>query len=154
MSNVRLTKKSMPSKTGGLSSNSGSDWPGHELDPVHQDLHRRRRDAHPDAVAVAAVDQLDGPLLREVRVGDQDLVDAASKWRSSCSSGPMSFSPFSGARLERDEPDGFDARCPSSASATASMCSPRADQHRAALVAGGAQQRAADASKPQRNADT
>ena len=48
---------------------------GDELDAVHQDLHRRRRDPHPHAVLVALVDQLHGLGLGEVGVGDQHLVD-------------------------------------------------------------------------------
>jgi hypothetical protein len=49
--------------------------PGHELHPVHQDLHGGRGHAHAHAVLVALVDQLDGLGLGEVCVGDQHLVD-------------------------------------------------------------------------------
>ena len=64
---------------------------GHELDPVHEDLHRGRRHAHAHAVAVAAVHQLHGLVLGEVGVGDQHLVDrrrsgaraARASWKSS-----------------------------------------------------------------------
>ena len=52
---------------------------GHELGAVDEDLHRRRRDAHRDAAPVALVDELDGLLLREVGVGDDDLVDAVAR---------------------------------------------------------------------------
>ena len=49
---------------------------GHELGPVDQDLHRRRRDVDRHAALMAEVDELDGPLLREVGVGDDHLLDA------------------------------------------------------------------------------
>ena len=75
-SNVRLTKKSTPSKTGGRSSNSGTEAPGHELAALDQDLHRRRRDPDRHAALVARVDEVDRALLREVRVGDDHFLDA------------------------------------------------------------------------------
>ena len=43
---------------------------------MDEDLHRRRRDADLDAARVALVDELHRPLLREVGVGDDDLVGA------------------------------------------------------------------------------
>ena len=48
---------------------------GDELGAVDEDLHRRRRDPHAHAAAVARVDELDRLLLGEVGVGDDDLVD-------------------------------------------------------------------------------
>ncbi len=51
---------------------------GHELGPLHEDLHRRRRDVHVDAAAMAGVDQLDRLLLREVGVGDDHLLHAVA----------------------------------------------------------------------------
>ena len=73
---MRLITKSTPSKTGGLSSNSGTVWPGHELVPVGHDLHRRGGDPHRDAALVAAVDELERLVLREVGVGDDHLLHA------------------------------------------------------------------------------
>src|SRR3954471_22540906 len=88
-SNVRLTAKSMPSNTGGRSSKSGTAWPGTNsarwtrISIVDGAMRTRtacagQRAASPPAPALreAAVDELDGLRLREVRVGDDHLVDA------------------------------------------------------------------------------
>ena len=63
----RSRLRSSTSNTGGRSSNSGTASPGHELGAVDEDLHRRRRDPHAHAAAVARVDELHRALLRGKR---------------------------------------------------------------------------------------
>ncbi len=101
-SNARLTRKSKPSNTGGRSSKSGSVAPGDELRAAGQDAHGGRRDADVDAAPVALVDELDGQLLREVRVGDDDLLDAVL---------------VEHLRQVGDLPERHAGRCPAAASA-------------------------------------
>jgi hypothetical protein len=43
---------------------------------VDEDLGRRRRDPHPHAALVGAIDQLEQVALGEVRIDDDHLVDA------------------------------------------------------------------------------
>ena len=72
---MRLIAKSTPSNTGGFSSNSGSAWPGtySTLSIRISIVEGATRTRTP--VLVAALHELHGLVLREVGVGDQDLVD-------------------------------------------------------------------------------
>ena len=145
MSKVRLIAKSMPSKTGGLSSNSGSAWPGTNSTrsiriSIVEGATRTRTPCRwqRSTSSTASAWGKSGSAI--------STSSTASKWRSSCSSERKSRRPSTSASgragdeavgldhvrvLERVR-DGLDVRA-------------RADQHRAAPVAGGAQHRARDA---------
>ena len=145
MSNVRLTKKSTPSKTGGRSSNSGTDAPGHELRALDEDLHRRGRDAHGDAALMARVDEVDRELLGEVGVGDDHFLDAVDVEHAGHVLDPAQRAqPVVRTRRERDEADHLHRRVHLIGERVRDVLdvTPGADQHRSAAVAGGAQDRA------------
>ena len=145
---MRLSTKSTPSKTGGRSSNSGTDWPGTNsarwtrISVVDGAIRTRtpRR--------VGAVDELEQLALGEVRVDDDHLVDAVVLDRlADSSSEPSERRPLCRARRARDEADDLDRRAAgAAASALRDGLDVRAgaDEHRAAAVAGGAQQQARD----------
>ena len=116
-----------------------------ELDPVHEDLHRRRRDAHADARAVAAVHQVDRLLLREIRVRDQDLVDLVEAVLERVER-PEVAEAVLRTRGERDEPDGVERRVGAATEGVGDGVDlvALADDHRAPPVAGGPQRPAAD----------
>ena len=81
---------------------------GHELDPVHEDLHRGRRHAHAHAVAVAAVHELHGLVLGEVGVGDQHLVDGVEVALELLERVEVEQSVGQRGGRARDEPVGLD----------------------------------------------
>ena len=70
----RLTAQSVPAKTGGRSSNSGTPWPGTYSPRWIEQLGRLRRDPHLHARAVRVLDDLEQLAVRVVRVGDDQLV--------------------------------------------------------------------------------
>ena len=141
-SKARLITKSIALEHRRLELEQRQRLAGDELDPVHQDLHRRRRHPHPHAVAVAAVDQLHGSLLRELGVGDQHLVDRVevalealerAEVAQALGRPPPSETKPNGSISELSRQrvrDSVDVGC-------------GAHQHRAAAVAGRAQQHAA-----------
>ena len=84
---------------------------GHELRAVDEDLHRRGRDPHRDAALVALVDELDRLALREVGVGDDDLLDPLRvEHRGEVLDPPERAQAVVGPRRERDEADHLDRR--------------------------------------------
>ena len=103
-SNVRLTREVDALEDRRAQLEQRHRLAGHELGLVDEDLHRRGRDADGHAAAVALVDELDGPLLGEVGVGDDHLVDAV---RSSTARQVLDRTQRAqavvGPRVERDE---------------------------------------------------
>ena len=101
---------------------------GHELGALDEDLHRRRRDPHGHAALVALVDELDGALLREVRVGDDHFLDAVRRRgpRARSSIRPSERRPLSGRGVSEMKPTISTGACTSSVSAcaTSSMWRP------------------------------
>ncbi len=113
---------------------------GHELDPVHQDLHRRRRHAHAHAVAVAAVHQLDRLVLREVRIGDQHLVDRVEVALERSPASRSRAGPSLERGVSETKPNGSTSRLLAQRVGHGLDVRARAHEHRPAAVAGGAQQ--------------
>ena len=112
---------------------------GHELRPVHEDLHRRRRHANPDAVLVAALDELDGLLLGEVGVGDQHLVDGVEVALELLERAEVAKAVEERHRRARDEAVGLDDVRVAERVGDRLDVGAGADQHGAAAIAGGAQ---------------
>ena len=115
---------------------------GHELGAVDQDLHRRRREPHAHAALVALVDELDGLHLREVRVGDDHLVDPLRAEDSvEILERPQRAQAVGRQRLRREEADDLDRRVRGVAQRMGDVADvfAGADEHRAAPIAGGAQ---------------
>ena len=119
---------------------------GHELHPVHEDLHRRGRDAHLDARPVAAVHEVDRLLLRERRVGDEYLVDLVEVLLEVLERAEV-LEAVLGARRERDEADRVDLPVLAAGQRVRDRLDLRArpNQDRAAAVTRGAQEHARDA---------
>ena len=69
----------MPSKTGGPSSNRGTDWPGTNSARWIRISIVEGATTNADAPPVALVDQLDGVDPGGSRVGDDHLVDRARR---------------------------------------------------------------------------
>ena len=88
-------------------------------------------------------------VLREVRVGDDHLVDAFALDECSLElvQRAEELIPLSGRGVSEMKPTASIGGVARSAWATASMWSPRPDQHRAAAIAGGAQDHAASAAR-------
>ena len=122
-SNARLTTKSMPSNTGGLSSKSGSDWPG------------------TNSIRSIRISIVDGATRTRMpfwwqrstsstacSCGNSGSVistsSMASKWRSSVSSEPKSRSPSLFRGVSDTYPNASTWELSRSACATASMCEP------------------------------
>ncbi len=83
----------------------------HELGALDQDLHRRRRQAHPHPAPVALVDQLHRIDLGEVRVGDDHLVDPLVRQHLAAGppASPAERRPLARQRARREEADELDA---------------------------------------------
>ena len=127
-SNVRLTAKSIPSKTGGLSSKSGTDWPG------------------TNSARWIRISIVDGAIRTTTprwwqvstsstaccwgKAGSAMMTSSAlcSETMSPiCSSGPSERRPLSGRGVSEMKPMTWTGLCPPeacSAWATASICSP------------------------------
>ena len=93
---------------------------------------------------MALVDELDRLALREVRVGDDDLLDPlAVEHLGEVLDPPERAQAVVGPRRERDEADHLDRRVHLVDERVRDVLDvlARADQQRAAAVAGGAQQR-------------
>ncbi len=122
--------------------------PRHELGAMDQDLHRRGRQAHPHAAPVALIDELDRVVLREVGVGDDDLVDApVEEHLLEARKRAERAQAVVGQRLGREEADDVD-RCVWHVGERVRDVDDvlaAADQHGASLVAGGSQQQSGDA---------
>ena len=145
-SNVRLTREVDPVEDRRLELEERHRLARDELRAMDQDLHRRGRDPHDHAALVAGVDQLDGLLLGEGRVGDDDLVglvlgdDVADLLQR-----PERAQAVVGPRRQRDEADDLDRAVPARGLQRVGDgldLLAGADEDRAALVAGGAEQRA------------
>ena len=97
---------------------------------------------------MALVDELDGALLREVRVGDDHLLHAVRvQHRGQVLDPPERAQAVVRPRVQRDEADHLDLRVHLVGQRVRDVLdvAAGADQHRAAAVAGGPQQRAGDA---------
>ncbi len=138
MSKVRLSAKSTPSKTGGRELEQRHRLAGHELGAVDQDLHRRRREAHAHAAAVALVDELDGVVLGEVGVGDDHLVDAAARRARARgpSSEPSERRPLAGSGVGERKPTTSIGECGASRERVGDVADVLAACRRAARGAG------------------
>ena len=111
---------------------------GDELGPVDEQLHGRGRDPHPHALRVALVDEEDRLVLGEVRVGDDDLVDAvAVDHGAEVVQRTERHEPVRRPRRERDEADDADrgVRAVPQRVGDRVDVRARADEHRAPLVA-------------------
>ena len=119
---------------------------GHELRLVGEDLHRRGRDADGHAAAVALVDQLDGPILGKVGVGDDHLVDVgALEHRGQLLDRTQRAQPVVGPRVERDVAGELEALAGVGERVRDRLdVLARADEDGPPVVAGGAQQDAGD----------
>ena len=123
MSNVRLTTKSRPSKTGGLSSNRGSDWPGtNSIRSIRISIvEGATRTLTPcswqrSTSSTASSCGNSGSAIR--------TSSTALKLRSSVSSVPKSVSRLERCGVSDTYPNGWIAWLPESASATASIWAP------------------------------
>ncbi len=117
---------------------------GDELGAVDQDLHRRGREPHTHAAPVALVDQLDGVVLGEVGVGDDDLVDAAlGEHALEVRERAERLDAVGRQRDRREVADDLDRRVRRVRERVRDVADvfAAADEHGAALIAGGPQQR-------------
>ena len=110
---------------------------------MDQDLHRRGRQAHPHAAPVALIDELDGVVLGEVGVGDDDLVDApVGEHLLEVRQRAERAQAVVRQRLGREEADDVDRRVRHVGERVRDIDDvlAAADQHGTSLVAGGSQQ--------------
>ena len=143
MSKVRLTTKSMPSKTGGLSSNRGSDWPGtNSIRSIRISIvEGATRTFTPcswqrSTSSTASSCGNSGSAI--------STSSTASKLRSSVSSVPKSSQPAGAVRRERHVPERLDRMAARERVGNRLDVAAAAHEHGSAAVAGGAQQGAAD----------
>ena len=146
-SNVRLSRVLDPLEHRRAQREQRHRLAGHELRAVDQDLHRRRRDVDGDAALVAEVDEIQRPLLREVGVGDDHLVDPLGREHLGELVEPAERAQaVLGPRRERDVADDLDLRPRPAAERVGDLLDvlARADQQRPPPVAGLLQQPAGD----------
>ena len=119
----------------------------HELGAVDEDLHRRGRDPHRHPALVALVDELDRLALREVGVGDDDLLDPLGvEHRREVLDPAERPQPVVRPRRERDEADHLDRRVHLVDQGVRDVLDvvPGPDQQCAPAIAGRPQQHAGD----------
>ena len=134
-----------PRRPAACSSNSGTDWPGHELGAVDR--------GSPSSTARSARARRAGGSGRRARPprscgkSGSAMMTSSTRCASSTlgrsSSGPSERRPLSGRGVERDEADDLDRRAGARRERVRDGLDvlAGADEHRAALVAGRAQQR-------------